>query len=187
MRSLVFAFATLSLPAAVACSVIVGAAYSPSWWHRITDFSAPTTPVVTGPPAVQRGIGPSVSPDGRVASTSCDDLGFASLTVRPSTDRRTDRGRIGYAFEVVGGEAPRGLLPEKPVTLPGRLDAPEADLPLVWVDGATNEQEAFEVRVVIRAIDRAGNRSAPSDTVRIAHPGYAPGEARRDASGRPLG
>lgn len=187
MRPLALFAALVAVPVAGACSVIVGAPHSVSLWHWFTDHRAPTPPdVVAEAVDLRRGIGPRDLGNGTFATSSCDDLGSFALLLRPSSDGRTAASEIGYEVEVVGGRAPAGLVDGPIRTLAALPASGRARLPFAWVDGATDAQEALDVSLVVRAVDRAGNRSAPSDTVRVAHPGFAPGTARRGADGRRL-
>lgn len=109
------------------------------------DTEAPEAPGV-GLPSITRGAGPT----GLMvrSTTSCDDLGIIAADVDlPEED-------LGLTFAVVGGELPDDF------NLPSSPAYPIVDrLVWVWIDEATDNQEAFDFEVEVRAIDRSGNES----------------------------
>lgn len=88
------------------------------------------------------------------STTSCDDLGFLTLTFPAPLPAET----VGYAFEVLAGHPPDGLLPSDPLRAITRQDGTHG-LTLTWIDGATLEQEPLSFVLGIRTVDCAGNRS----------------------------
>ena len=183
-RLLLFAAAVLAAPGALACAIVV-VGFETSFWHRLIDHRPPEPAVVVeGPLDLKRGIGPR-SVEGRPGhhySTSCDDIGYFAVEIEPGRDERTDREQLGYAFEVIEGEAPAGLFGRGPVGLPSAGLTPAQGerhlLSFWWADGATNEQEALDFTFVIRTVDRGGNKSAPSAPITIEHAGYEAGDHR---------
>ncbi|MCX4247669.1 MYXO-CTERM sorting domain-containing protein [Paraliomyxa miuraensis] len=107
---------------------------------------------------------------GSCESSSCDDIGFITLDFAAPTDDQTTADRMAYVIEVVDGEPMAGLLPDGPFR-PGTVNR----IPLQWLDGATDDQEAFEFTIVIRAVDEAGNIGDASEPIEIADPGSASG------------
>ena len=102
--------------------------------------------------------------------TSCDYAGGISFRIESVQDDYSKPIEMGYLMEVVEGELPIGLQqPSKPITTL-RNDLRHG-IWWQWNDGATDEQEAFDFVVVVYAVDLAGNASAPSEPIRIKHPG----------------
>lgn len=168
---------------ALACIVAYGA-YHPSLWHRLTDFRAPSAPeVLAGPIDLRRGTFRSPDENGVVYTTSCDDIGLFRVVVSPSRDNRTSPYRMGYEIEVVAGSMPEhgrwdavfgAPLPRSNGVSTRTLMETQPEslvLPFSWVDGSEERQEPIDVAFVLRAVDRAGRRSAPSDTIRVSDPG----------------
>lgn len=95
--------------------------------------------------SITRGVGPQ----GRFiqSSTSCDDLGWISVEILPSEPD------LGFSAMMIEGEPPDGL------TVSGDpFSLLEGDLlQLVWIDGATDDQEAFDFVLGLTPLDRAGN------------------------------
>lgn len=137
--------------AAWACSVAPDAPFETE--PDPDDTVAPQEPVLEALD-VRRGKGPESAGCGRAMTTSCDDIGFITLTfAQPEGDTHA-ADAIGYAIRFVGG------------TLPDGLEAPEGlwagpSLHLYWIDGATDDQEPFAFDVEIVAVDPAGNESPP--------------------------
>jgi hypothetical protein len=119
------------------------------------DASPPTAPIVTIQ-SIRRGKGPERQGCSQTAS-SCDDLGMIILQVS-ATDDQTETASLGYRIELVSGSLPSDLsLPEtavRPATSEGLL--------LYWGDGNTDEQEALDFTLSIRAVDLAGNEGPPT-------------------------
>jgi len=99
------------------------------------------------------------------AASSCDDLGRVELTVTPGSDDRTPTDRLGYRLVLVDGRLPTGAsLPSEPVRLfSGRLL-------VLWLDGATDDQEAVSFTLALIPVDLAGNEG-PAFEVRVRDPG----------------
>jgi hypothetical protein len=123
------------------------------------DRVAPTLPPISGV-TVKRGQGPQGNGCEQTVS-SCDDLGIIEIPAE-ATDDRTPPERIGYRFSIVAGAAPVGF------SLPTDALEPVAlgKVWLAWIDGAVDNQEAFDVTFGVVAIDLAGNESAPQ-TIRV--------------------
>jgi hypothetical protein len=96
----------------------------------------------------------------------CDDIGYVELTFPPPLPSET----VGYAFEVLAGHAPEGLLPEFALSAITHRDR-TSSLSLTWIDGATLEQEPISFVLGIRTVDRAGNRSRTVTRVLVQDPG----------------
>ena len=124
------------------------------------DTQRPATPVVSDV-SVKRGTGPRGNGCHATAS-SCDDIGVITLHVA-ATDDRTPPGDMGFAVSVASGDAPADLSPL------GQSVAVGADgtLTLIWLDGATNDQEEISWELTVRAVDKAGNISAGAATVSV--------------------
>ncbi len=121
---------------------------------------------------------------------SCDDLGTIALSVPAAVDDRSPdsddyvQDGVGYVLRVADGSLPEGLtLASTPAA--AFIHAGVADFLLVWIDEATDEQEAFDFTLGIVAIDLAGN---PSEEVfvDIADPGSG-GSQEAAKSDDPLG
>jgi hypothetical protein len=118
---------------------------------------APTLPPLTA--QIRRGTGPQQMGCAQSAS-SCDDIGSVSFQAG-ATDDVTPPEHIGYRFTLEAGALPAGL------TLPGAVEPFAAQLTLLWIDGATNDQESIDFTLRVVAIDAAGNESA-AQTVRVS-------------------
>ncbi|MFZ5475916.1 MAG: hypothetical protein ACOZNI_04000 [Myxococcota bacterium] len=157
---------------ATACSLEAPAAYEPD--TASDDSVAPGEP---GAPTVRvtRGKGPVCEEDCSCMSTSCDDLGIVSLVFTaalddrsPEADADTQDG-VGYVLTLVDGALAEGLeLPGGPVG--AFISGEEASLALVWIDDASDDQDAFEATVALHAVDLAGN-AGPAVTFTIEDPG----------------
>lgn len=101
------------------------------------------------------------------AQPKCGGQGWISFGAR-ATDDTTQPDRIGYRVSIVGGQPPLGFV------VPAAQRAAGDHVMLVWGDGATDDQEPFDVTLQVLAIDAAGNESAPQ-TVRVADPGSGGG------------
>ena len=162
---LVVALAFAAVPA-LACSIAVDV-HRTTLLLRIVDWKAPA-PAAVPDLYVRRGVGPRVDEDGVATSTSCDDIGYVQLTF--PEPRAPGSEAVGYAFEVLAGQAPAGFLPEQPLRTLDRRDGARG-LTLAWIDGATEEQEPLAFVLGIRTVDRAGNRSRSVTRVLIRDPG----------------
>jgi hypothetical protein len=118
-----------------------------------------TPPVVAGRLQVNiaRGRGPARGCGGSASGTSCDELGRITLTVSASDDR-SPATAMGFRLALLGGRLPVGLLlPAQAVRARG-----DGTLLLAWTDGAQDEQEPIDFSLELRAVDAAGNTSAPA-------------------------
>lgn len=116
--------------------------------EALSDQIGPDLPIVEV--SVIRGKGPQQLPGGGAQATSCDDLGFVQLTFGP-----LDEELVGYdiAFDPALIE---GLYPyDGPVLGPV--------VSFVWNDGATDDQEPFELPITITPIDEGGDAGEPTD------------------------
>jgi hypothetical protein len=151
------AAAAAALPApARACSLPAPPIHVVEPAMQATDQTPPTLPA-TSAPAIARGFAAGGCSG---SGSSCDDIGIVS--VQPNAlDDMTPPERIGFRITLAGGALPSGL------TLPA--DTIERDpgyaLRLIWVDGATDNQDAIDFTLSIVAIDLAGNESVPQTVV----------------------
>lgn len=110
----------------------------------------------------------------RERGTSSDDLGWAQFAVE-SEDDRSKSFEIGYRLTFVRGTLPVGLVLPSEATRPlgcgGAGNFDECLLDLVWLDGLSNDQEAFDFSFVAVAVDKGGNESELSDTITVRDPG----------------
>jgi MYXO-CTERM domain-containing protein len=124
---------------------------------QATDQTAPMLKPLDAP-TVARGFAPGACSG---SASSCDDIGI--IQVFPNaTDDMTAADRIGYRLTLAAGVLPSGL------TLPADAIDLEPGYPylrLTWVDGASDNQDAFEFTLAIVAIDLAGNESTPQAIV----------------------
>ncbi|MCA9488928.1 MAG: hypothetical protein KC621_03375 [Myxococcales bacterium] len=122
-----------------------------------TDQTAPTAPVWVATD-IRRGVGPQGG-----MSTSCDDLGFVTITVARPDDDPDGEEAVGYRLALVEGSLPDDLtLPEEAWLGP--------ELILSWIDGATDDQEPLVFTLSLTPTDAAGNEGEPL-VVEISDPG----------------
>jgi hypothetical protein len=156
------AFAAIAMPV-YACEFGGNRPHTIDPQAQATDALPPSAPIVTIP-SIRRGKGPEHHGCSRTVS-SCDDLGLITLQVS-ATDDQTETASLGYRIELVSGSLPSDLLlPEtavRPATSEGLL--------LYWMDGNTDEQEALDFTLSIRAVDLAGNAGPPT-AVAVLDPG----------------
>jgi MYXO-CTERM domain-containing protein len=144
---------------AEACSIVGPTPLQIDPTLKATDTTPPTLTVaaLTG---VKRGQGRQSDGCSSTAS-SCDDLGWINVAVQ-GTDDMTMSQELGFRVALVAGTPPAGLtIPEGATT---------GFVSLLWIDGNTDDQEAFDFTLAIVAVDRAGNESAPK-TVHIVSEG----------------
>lgn len=99
----------LALPVAPALACVIAVEmHQTSLLLRVVDWKAPA-PAATPSVYVRRGVGPRVGDDGVVYTSSCDDIGYVQLTF--SEPREPEGEIVGYAFDVLAGQAPEGFLP----------------------------------------------------------------------------
>ena len=131
----------------------------------LTDSEAPAA-VGDVDVSITRGRAPDCRL-GTCSSSSCDDIGFLQLTFDAPEDDQTAGGDLAYEIEVIEGDAPEGLIPDfvfRSFEGPGQIG-------LQWGDGATDDQEALDFTIVLRAVDQAGNIGADSEPIVITDPG----------------
>src|SRR5688572_23423497 len=94
--------------------------------------------------------------------STCDDLGFIVIELVRVDDDRTPREKLGYRITRIEGTLPEsGMLPSfalRVIPVPGK----PLQFTLVWVDGATDNQESIDFTLAVTAVDMAGNESVPS-------------------------
>lgn len=151
----------LAAEAASACSFAANPAHTLDGNAQATDATAPAAPTLTVVRVV-RGKGPQSESLCSSSVSSCDDLGQIELQMA-ATDDQTPATSMGFRIELAGGALPSGL------TLPD-YSVRGSRLLLVWIDGASDDQEAFSFVLAISAVDLAGN-VGPATTIDIRDPG----------------
>lgn len=135
------------------------------------DRVAPQKPVLEVS-NVTRGRGAEVHGDGTMSVSSCDDIGWIELRfVESPRDDRSSRADLGFIVKVVEGSLP--LMPAGDGDGHGYRGggATGEVLALSWIDGATDEQEPIDLTLTVSVVDLGGNRSEPSERIRIQHSG----------------
>jgi hypothetical protein len=151
----------LATEAASACSFAANPAHTLDANAQATDTTAPAAPTLTVVRIV-RGKGPQSESLCSSSASSCDDLGQIELQMA-ATDDQTPATSMGFRIELSGGALPSGL------TLPD-YSVRGSRLLLVWIDGASDDQEAFSFVLAISAVDLAGN-VGPATTIQVSDPG----------------
>ncbi|WP_281556398.1 hypothetical protein [Thalassomonas sp. RHCl1] len=100
--------------------------------------------------------------DGNYASTS--DAGIVTLKLTSLPEQLQ-----GYTFEIVEGNFEDKLFTDTPVT-PTEYVQDKREFTFIWLDGSSEEQEAFKIKVKITGISTSGEQSEPQYLV-ISHPG----------------
>lgn len=114
--------------------------------------------------AIHRGQGPKKEGCSGYSASSCDDVGSVRLRVQ-GADETTPAEGLGWSLELESGALPAGArLPATPVRALG------GELWFSFLDGDTDDQEAFSFNLRVASIDGAGNRSLPV-IVSVAHAG----------------
>lgn len=134
--------------------------------ERRVDHAPPRAPVVSLN-EIWRGVGPVAANGGVWGAPSTGEWGSMQLTISGASDDRTPQRGIGYRFHYVDGKLPRDYV----VTDEAYLLQSSDHLSIGWNDSAIWDQESFLFRMVVTAVDRAGNESAPSNVVIVAHDG----------------
>lgn len=146
-------------PSARACSFAVNEAHALDLAEVGLDTQAPAA-IAEVRTQIIRGRG-----DDCGAASSCDDLGRVELVVTAGGDDRTPAGSLGYRLVLVDGRLPRGAsLPSEPARLS------EGRLRIIWIDGASDDQESVSFTLSLIPIDLAGNEG-PATTVRVRDAG----------------
>lgn len=114
--------------------------------------------------AIHRGQGPKKEGCSGYSASSCDDLGSVRLRVQ-GADETTPPEELGWSLELESGALPAGVrLPATPVRAVG------GELWFSFLDGDTDDQEAFSFTLRVASVDAAGNKSSPV-LVAVAHEG----------------
>ncbi|MES2645115.1 MAG: hypothetical protein V4850_36850 [Myxococcota bacterium] len=168
----------LSTPAH-ACSHLLPAAF-------VIDPGSDDT-VAPGPPGaaiavrVNRGREPACVDGRRASPDSCDHSGTITLHFRAAVDDRSpavETGHVqmgvGYRVRVVRGALPQPRYSAETTIASAFAFARNgtAVLSLFWIDGATDDQEAFAATLGVTAVDLAGNESTET-LYEVAAPGSA--------------
>jgi uncharacterized protein (TIGR03382 family) len=143
---------SLAVSPAFACSFVTGSA------HEVVanpdDTVAPTAATEEGV-SIVRGVGPQcVGP--ACSSSSCDDLGRIELSLGAASDDVSAAENIGYRLRVIEGALPDGLTVDETRRADSLADG-TANLLLLWIDEAEDEQEPFDFVLGVTPIDEAGN------------------------------
>ena len=145
--------------------------FVPDTTLRVTDSIPPEAPVISQP-RISRGRGPVYYSKGSYSTGPDDRTGKILLIVSNRDGTPVSIDDVGYRFYLVDGELPgerSSLLSRTWKAFKAKQGA--ALRVFEWDDGATWEQEPFSFRMFVTAVDRAGNESAPSDTVVVADDG----------------
>ncbi|MDP2309834.1 MAG: hypothetical protein Q8P18_27695 [Pseudomonadota bacterium] len=149
------------------------------------DTVAPSPPGELLSVRVVRGRGPECHDGGMSSSTSCDDLGTLSVGFVAALDDRSpavDTGAVqtgvGYRVRVAEGALPDGLSIDPDHDHAAFRGDGTASLFFVWIDDASDDQDAFAATLAVTAIDLAGNESAEA-LFEVSDPGTV------DADGEP--
>lgn len=116
------------------------------------DIEAPQAPELIDV-AVKRGKGSGIGE----GASSCDDLGTITVRLTPGADDQTPPDMMGYRVRVISSDFAIGEQVSVPQELV-RLDG-GGGLFFLWVDGATDEQEAISLTLGVRSVDLGGNES----------------------------
>jgi hypothetical protein len=111
--------------------------------------------------------------DSLYSGTFSNTRGVLKFVITVTKDDRTTEAELGYLFVHISGELPRGLeLPTRPICTPRPVRGPVGwDIPLEWDDGSDVPQDPFDFEVAVVAVDKGGNKSPRSNTVRVIHDG----------------
>lgn len=104
-----------------------------------------------------------------------ENKGIGRIFLRISaTDDMTPVGSCEYRLVVVGGQLPKGFIsPTEPMYSRDYFaEGQQLELLILkWDDGRKRIQDPFDFQMVLYAVDRGGNASPSSDTIRVAHSG----------------
>lgn len=133
------------------------------------DSTPPSTPILALK-AIWRGRGATELPGDHFVSNSEGDYGTITWTLTFPENEPRQQGRFGYIFHLVDGKLPSGL----EFTADAWSTAMRGDSAypyIAWNDGMSWEQDAFNFRMYVTAIDSAGNESLPSNIIVVADDG----------------
>ncbi|WP_299009747.1 hypothetical protein [uncultured Shewanella sp.] len=102
------------------------------------------------------------SDDGNFASIS--DAGILTLQLN-----RLPSQKQGYIFEIVEGKFEDKLFYETPVT-PSEFAENEGSFSFIWLDGHSDEQEPFKIKIKIVGVSISGDKSDPQ-YLEVSHAG----------------
>lgn len=91
-----------------------------------------------------------------------------------ATDDRTPLENLEYRLVSIGGRFPQGFISPTGSIYSQEYSADGQELEMItlkWNDGSSDIQDAFDFQLMLYAVDRSGNTSPPSDTIRVAHSG----------------
>lgn len=151
----------LATEAASACKFASNPTHTLDANAQATDTTTPTVPTLKVVRVV-RGKGPQSESLCGGSASSCDELGQIELQMA-ATDDQTPAASMGFRIELASGALPSGL------TLPD-YSVRGSRLLLVWMDVASDDQEAFSFVLAISAVDLAGN-VGPATTIQVSNPG----------------
>lgn len=140
-----------------ACSIVVPGSFAVDPVLEGTETTPPTLDLSDARAHTSRGVGPTCV-SGGYASTSCDDIGSINLSF-PSAGAPAPEGdldSVGYLLRVVEGTVPDGFWLDTAPYAAFHHDG-DATIPLIWIDGAEEAQEAFSFTLGVTPIDSAGN------------------------------
>ena len=121
-----------------------------------------------------RGVGPTRTAAGNWEEGSCDHVGSVVFKVKPASPD------VGYFVEFAAPSTTPLRLPDGPLrVVPG-----VGRIVLEWDDGAKDEQEPIELRLIVRPVARSGEVGRPA-RVLVKHPGSPPSNEIEQPRGKP--
>lgn len=128
-----------------------------------TDDTTPPSPFRDVQSFAMRRVGTRCA-DGQCTESSCGHAAAVELTFTPPEDDRSPQGQLGYRLEWLDGNVPASMQAAVGPRWPlghGRIS----------LDLGFEEVVALDATIVLIAIDRAGNESAPSEPVHLSFSG----------------
>jgi hypothetical protein len=168
MKVRIFAVVLLALvasPEARACSPIIYIPHVVRPEEQRTDRRRPRRPAAAL--TTIRRAEPEVTFNGDLMTVNtCGGTAYAIVhIVSKDLDETTPSTELGFTWELVGGRhVPKGLSIQPPVE-----QLPISDLMVLWAEPDGSSDVDFQI--VVRAVDRAGNKSKPSRVIRVQHGG----------------